>query len=362
MARVSENSSYHSINYSVNKARQRLEDLQLRGSNLKRIQKPSDDPVGNIELLTIRSQKIDSDQFLRNSSYAKSQLTYTDNALEELTNILVKAKEIAIGQASSIYPQEVRQSIAREVSQLRNQAIGIGNRRLGNRYIFAGHKTLTKPFDIDGTYNGDKATTRIEVSKDYFVPINFSGNDIFFVKENEALKGQEVTPQMLEDPNKSPLLKDNQNELQNSDQLAEVEINTELDKSNFIKRTPANQNEQDLNSIMARPSVFSDLKRLENALISDNHEIIQDILPKVDKHLDRIIEMRTRLGSIVNSIDTLEENIDKTLVMNAEYKSKIEDADVAQLYTDLARQQNVLNATYKASSQLMNNSLLDFIR
>ena len=50
MSRVSENSSIHSINYAVGKTKGRLEDLQMKGSTLKRMNKPSDDPVGNAEV------------------------------------------------------------------------------------------------------------------------------------------------------------------------------------------------------------------------------------------------------------------------------------------------------------------------
>jgi len=42
MSRVSENSSIHSINYAVGKSKGKLEDLQLKGSTLKRVSKPSD--------------------------------------------------------------------------------------------------------------------------------------------------------------------------------------------------------------------------------------------------------------------------------------------------------------------------------
>ena len=146
MARVSEGSTIHSINYSIGKTKQKLEDLQLQGSNLKRVQRPSDDPIGNIEILSMRSKKIDGDQFMRNASVATAQLSFTENAIEELTELTMKAKELAIGQSSNIFDPGIRKGVAKEVNQLKNQAVSIGNRRLGNKYIFAGHKTLTKPF------------------------------------------------------------------------------------------------------------------------------------------------------------------------------------------------------------------------
>jgi len=345
MARVSEGSSFHAINHAVGKTKQRLEDLQLKGSSLKKVQKPSDDPVGNTEILAIRSQDVDAKQYLRNVSYAKAQLTFTENAIEELTDLVTKAKEIAIGQSSNLFGADIRKSVATEVSQLRQQAISISNRRLGNKYIFGGYKTLTKPFNSDGNYLGDKNQTQLEVSKDFFVPVNFSGKDIFFEKENTALG----------DPNKlrkSPLDEINKNRqmpTSREPQQQEVQINRNLASTLPLKNE-------------ARKSLFGNLKTLENALITNNNALIQDLLPDLDDGLNRLIEVRTKIGSIVNSVDNAENKIEKTKLMNAEYKSKIEDADVAELFTDLTRQKNVLDASYKISAQMMNQSLMNFIR
>ena len=187
MSRVSEGSTIHAVNYSIAKTKKKLEDLQLQGSNLKRVQNPSDDPIGNMEILSIRSKKIDGNQYLRNASVAKAQLSFTENAIEDLTEIMVKAKELAIGQSSNIFDVSIRRSVAKEVGQIYNQAIGIGNRRLGNKYIFAGHKTLTKPFDENGNYKGDEKQTKIEIGKDVFIPITFNGKDIFFEKTNSTM-------------------------------------------------------------------------------------------------------------------------------------------------------------------------------
>src|SRR5665647_877500 len=115
MSRVSENSSVNSINYAVGKTKGKVEDLQLKGSTLKRVSKPSDDPVGNVDLLAIRSQNVDADQYVRNLNFAQTQLAFAENVMEELTDILVKAKELSIGQASSIYSPEIRKGVSKEI-------------------------------------------------------------------------------------------------------------------------------------------------------------------------------------------------------------------------------------------------------
>ena len=71
-------------------------------------------------------------QYLKNSNYALLQLNVTEKSLEQITDILSKAKELAIAQSSDFYTQDVRKSVANEVHQLRNRLISISNKRIGN--------------------------------------------------------------------------------------------------------------------------------------------------------------------------------------------------------------------------------------
>jgi flagellar hook-associated protein 3 FlgL len=330
MSRVSENSSVHAINYAVGKTKGKVEDLQMKGSTLKRVSKPSDDPIGNVELLAVRSQNVDADQYLRNLNFAQTQLAYTENVIEELTDILVKAKELAVGQSSTLFGPEVRASVAKEVHQLRNQALSIANKRMGNRYLFSGQKILTRPFDLDGKYKGDSNKISIEVNKDVFVPINITGDKLFFTTEKKPLEKSDV------------------------DLKAPVDLNP----MTAVMRKPASNELND-----SRPvSIFDELRALENALLTDNPQIVQSLLERLDTSIERVVTTRSEIGALTNTIANAETNIEKTKLLNEAHKSKIEDADVTELMSDLQKEQNVLKATYRASSHLMNTSLMDFLK
>lgn len=330
MSRVSENSSIHSVNYAVGKTKSKLEDLQLKGSTLKRVSKPSDDPVGNVELMAMRSQNVDATQYLRNLNFAQTQLSFTENVLEEMTDILVKAKELAIGQASSIYSPEIREGVSKEIHQMRQQVLGLSNKRIGNRYLFSGQKVLTRPFDENGKYQGDKNKINIEINKDVFIPINLNGNDLFFSKDKKPVEKEQIN---LKTPG--------------------IEINTDN-----LHRAPASIEDQQ--EVVA--SVFDELRGLENALLTDNPQIIQSLLEKLDTSIERVVTFRTEIGALTNTISNAETNIEKNKLLTEAHKSKIEDADVTELMSDLSKEQAVLKATYKASSNLMNTSLMDFLR
>ncbi len=323
MSRVSENSSVSSINYALGKSKGKVEELQLKGSTLKRLTKPSDDPLGNVELMAVRSQKVDAEQYLRNLNFAKTQLSYTENILEEMTDILVTAKELAIGQASSIYSPDVRLAVSKEIHQIRNQVLGLANKRIGNRYLFSGQKVLTRPFDESGHYNGDQNKINIEINKDLFIPINLSGRDLFFCDEKKSIESEQL--------NLSPT-------------------------SDDLQRTPAAESGE------VPMSIFDELFALENALLNDNPKIIQGLLENLDSSIERVVTFRTEIGALTNTIANTETNIEKSNLVNEAHKSRIEDADVSVIMGDLQKEQAILKATYKASSNLMNTSLMDFLR
>ena len=342
MTRVSEQSSYHAINHSVNKTKEKLENLQLKGSTLKRIGKPSDDPLGNTEVLALRSRNRDNDQFLRNVSFVKTQLTFVENAIEELTNIAVKAKELAIGQSSSFYDADIRSSVAREIEQLKKQTVSVANRRLGNKYLFGGYKSLSRPYDDSGKYFGDDGVASIEVSKDFFVPGNVPGSRLLSINTDKALS----TPNPV-DPSPKP---------------GEFKQDPIRKEQKPPSRELASEEEFSKTSAFGETNLIQSLQTLENALVTNNPEIVQVMLPRLDRHIDSLIQLRTQIGSTVNSIDTAESNIERSKIAFEAQKSQVEDADVAELFSDLTRQQNTLNATYRSSAQLMNSSLLDFMR
>ncbi len=109
-------------------------------------------------------------------------------------------------------------------------------------------------------------------------------------------------------------------------------------------------------------SMFDELRALENAMLTDNPQIIQSLLERLDESLERTVTFRTEIGALTNTIQNAETNIEKTKLLNENYKSKIEDADVTELMGNLQKEQAVLKATYQASSNLMNTNLMDFLR
>jgi flagellar hook-associated protein 3 FlgL len=118
---------------------------------------------------------MNNEQFISNGKMAEAYLTNSEQALSEISEIIMRAKEIAIGQASGASSNaETRLGVAEEVSQLYQQAVSAANRRIGDRYIFGGYKTSQPPVDADGKFRGDNGQVMVEIAKDVFLETKLS--------------------------------------------------------------------------------------------------------------------------------------------------------------------------------------------
>lgn len=338
MTRVSDNSSTAALKYALNKTKAKMEDLQLKGSTLKTISKPSDNPISNVEAMALTSATNDNIQYLKNADFALLNLNVTEKSLEELTDILSKAKELAIAQSSDFFNADVRKNVANEVQQLYNQSLAIANKKVGLKNIFAGTNTLTVPFDSNGKYKGDSGHISLEVSRNFFVPINLTGEEVFFTTDNSN---------SIESP------------LQKFEQFDKSTV-TNLSRELASKDDEESENKDSV-GFQKRDNIFSQLQALTSALENNDPQMIQGLLEKFDSSISRLITLRTRIGSITNSVEgskmTLEgENIDHT-----SRKSALLDADVAELFSDINKQQTILKTTYQSSQGIINQSLMDFL-
>jgi flagellar hook-associated protein 3 FlgL len=339
MTRVSENSTTASLKFALNRTKAKMEDLQLKGSTLKSITKPSDDPISNVEAMALSSSTNDNIQYLKNADFALLNLNVTEKSLEELTDLLSKAKEIAIAQSSDFFNADIRKNVSTEVQQLYNQALAISNKKVGLKNIFSGTNTLTVPFDSNGSYNGDSGHISLEVSRNFFVPINLTGEEVFFSSEESS--SVENPLQQFEQFDKST--KNNMGR----DLASTAETNDDSEKED--------------NKFKSRDNIFAQLHALTSALENNDPKMIQGLLEKFDNSISRLITLRTRIGSITNSVDSSKttnesENVDRT-----SRRSTLLDADVADLFSDINKQQAILRTTYQSSQGAMNQTLMDFL-
>lgn len=164
----------------------------------KRINKPSDDPVGMIQSLQLKSELSNIEQFQRNITLGTSWLTLAESALSQSQNLISDAKALCIQMANGTAGGQERTSAAQQVQNMREEIITLANTQINDRYLFAGSSSDAAPFDQDGVYQGDRNAFAIKIGKDSTLEIGSDGEDVFgdifntFQDLKDALNGNDV--------------------------------------------------------------------------------------------------------------------------------------------------------------------------
>jgi flagellar hook-associated protein 3 FlgL len=166
----------------IQKVSEELVRINEKIASGKVINRPSDDPVAVVNSMTLKTGLSQIEQYQRNIRYGVSWLDLRESVLTEVKELTSRAQELAIQMASDNQSPETRADAATEMGHLLDQAIALGNTRLGENYIFAGYKTRTTPFSktvLGGvetaTYNGDGYDIQIQIGRDEALVIGRNG-------------------------------------------------------------------------------------------------------------------------------------------------------------------------------------------
>lgn len=300
----------------------RMNTLQNQLSTGMRINKPSDDPVGITFALRYRSELDANDQYTKNVSSALSQLEYADTNIGQAGDIMQRARELLVKGANGALEQTSLDAIKVEISQLYNQMIEIGNSQFNGKQMFNGEMTGQKPypttelgetFDPSATppvlkaYHAqtDMGSINYELSAGMKLKVSMSGNEIF---------GDNLVPAA---------------------------------------------SQQD---IEASDNAFVLLQRAYDMIEAGDQQGISNMLDQFDSRMDKMLTKRAEVGARINRVEIIEDRLKDININLQTVQAKTEDADMAEVITNLKTEENVYQASLTVGAQLIRPSLVDFLR
>lgn len=351
--RIGDKAATGRIQSGINKNRSEMSNLQGQAASMKRITKPSDDPVGTMRVQSAKTDRSIGEQMLKNIHLAKTNIDASEQALADLSDLFIRAKELALSQANDAGSDEnTRRTTAVEVNQIFNAIVNIANRKFGERFLFGGFQTTEGPFTSDGHYKGDNGEIRIEVNRGVYMPINLNGADVF-------LGGTERTDNPWEkSKNEEEKIDANGPVIRGP---ASVEDPTTADvrgKDNKL----AEKMEEEPNAFARGVNVFDMLRILSTGLQTNDKAMVQNSLEPLDTALQQIVHARAKLGARSSNLQATTESIQKQNVDTKVLESNFEDADTFELFTDIRKAQTALDATLSTSGRMIQPSLLDFLK
>jgi flagellar hook-associated protein 3 FlgL len=161
-----------------------LSQSQEQLSTNKKVNRPSDDPVGMTRVGDLTNTLRFDERFLANVQQGQSELKSVDELMNNLQDVAQRALELATQGSNLTLNATNRLTMSQEIDQLINQAIQVGNTNLAGKHLMSGFRTDTVPFTragdavaFAGSVPGSSARM-ISVSENTTVQVNINGQDV----------------------------------------------------------------------------------------------------------------------------------------------------------------------------------------
>lgn len=289
----------------LNKVANDLYRTQRKMSSGKEIARPSDDPFGTTRALTGRRELEEIQQLQKNVDDALAWQGVTEVALARMTDVVQRSRELLVKGASDSNGATEREAIAKEIDQLVETAKTEANGSYGGRYVFSGTQTNTKPYTVGGTdaYAGDGGNIVRTIGAGVSIAVNVRGAD-------------------------------------------------------FLGGDPA----------VAQPDglLLSTLRgiatHLRGGTPADANALRGADIQALDRNLENLSAIRATVGATTNRLESAVARLRELEEAVTEDLNQIEGADMAKTLTDYSLQQAVYQSALKTGANIVQNSLLDFLR
>lgn len=166
----------------VNQNRDKMNQVQENISSGRKVSRPSDDPTAFSRIKRFEANLEQNDQYLEKIQYADSWITNSISLLEQLSDLVMEAKDLANKGADDQYGAEGRITIAHKLDGILQESLSISNSQYLGKSVFAGTDTKTSNPFLYGSgvvsYIGNNETMSRSYSEGISLDINVSGQQL----------------------------------------------------------------------------------------------------------------------------------------------------------------------------------------
>ena len=292
----------------LNTLQSALAKTQAKAASNKEITRPSDDPFKAAQAMGLRSQIGANEQYVRNIQDAQGWQDSTESSLDAITQYVNRAHDLLLQGATDTADATSRNAIAAEIDQIIQGVKETANANYGGKYIMSGTATSVPPYKLgdDDTYQGDlggldPATPGIVREIGPGVTMTINSVAVEFLGDGRT------------NPTDGKLL----------NQLRDI--------SDHLKA-------------------------------NDGAALRAGDMTGLQTRLDSLLEIRARNGSQTNRLDAANTRLDQITGTLTDQLSNTEDADIAKTMIDFNSQSAAYQAALKAGANIVQSSLMDFLR
>ena len=273
----------------------------------KRVNRASDDPVAASQAVVLSQAQAQNSQFATARTFATQRVSIEESTLSQVTTAIQSAQEKIVNAGNGTLSDDDRASLATELQGIRDQILNLANSTDGNgRYIFAGYKTDTAPFDDQGNYVGGTLNVEQQVDTSRTMVIGHTGNLVFDSATSNAKPD------------------------------ADTNIFKALDSAIAALNTPVEDDDT------AKDTAAAAIDRTNRSLSNS---------------LNNVLSVRAELGTQLNELDKLDSLGDDRALAQTQQMSNLVDVDWNETISNYTMQQTALQAAYKAFTDMQGMSL-----
>lgn len=301
--RVTNSMITRSLLSDLNDVTTRLVHTQQKLSSGKELTRPSDDPFAVSRAIALRGSLEATRQYQRNTVEANAWSSTTEVALARVTDAVQRARELLVRGGSDSNGPEAREAIATELDALIDSVKQEANASYAGRYVFSGTETQTRPYALGASdaYSGNGAAVAREIGPAVSLTVNVPGSSVLGQGQGAA------------DGKLLHVLRDM-------------------------------------------------VDHLRGGTAADANALRTTDLVRLDENLGELSRLRAVVGSTTNRLETAESRLLELEETSRTLLSQTEDADMAKTLIDFSTQQATYQSALRAGANIVQASLLDFLR
>jgi flagellar hook-associated protein 3 FlgL len=192
--KISTHLMFERASHQMTSAQTNLAKSQAQLAQGKQIINPSDAPDQASTVQRLKSILTRQDSYQTALNTVQNRLQGEDSTLSSVSDLLIRAKEIAVQANNDTLSSDNRKALGVELQGLRDQMLSLANTKDTNgNYLFAGSKVSQPPFvSVAGgspQYVGDQTRMKVMVGENRSMPINRTGTDAFVPVNRTAPDG-----------------------------------------------------------------------------------------------------------------------------------------------------------------------------
>jgi flagellar hook-associated protein 3 FlgL len=292
----------------LNTLQSSLAKTQAKAASQREITRPSDDPFKTSQAMGLRSNIGANEQFVRNIQDAQGWQDSTESSLFSMTDYIHRANDLLLEGSNDTTDDTARQALASEIDQIIQGVKETANGNYGGKYVMSGTATSVAPYKLgdDDTYQGDMG------GLDPAVP-----GIVREIGPGVTMTINSVGAEILGDGRTNPT---------------------------------------DGKLLNALRDISDHLKANDGAALRGGD------MTNLQNQLDSLLQIRARNGAQTNRLDAASTRIDQITGTLTDQLSKTEDADIAKTMIDFNSQSAAYQAALKAGANIVQSSLMDFLR